>query len=320
VRAVRLHGVGDLRIADEPPPDPPAGHSLVRMTAVGLCGSDLHWYGEAGIGDARLDRPLVLGHELAGVTEDGTAVAVDPAIPCETCPFCRGGDRNLCPYVRFAGHGDMDGGLRELIAWPTHLLHPLPPPLTAIDGAMLEPLGVALHAYDLGHVRAGSSVGVVGCGPIGLLLVQLAVAAGCTVVAADLLPHRLAAAERFGARPTGEGLDGYGLDVTFDVSGSVDAVNHAIALARPGARVVLAGIPDDDRTTFVASQARRKGLTIVLVRRMRETYPRAIDLVRRGVVDVAAVVSDRYPLARAGEAFAVAAARTGHKVIVEPAS
>ena len=157
MRAVRLHGVGDLRLADEPPPDVPAGHSLVRVTAVGLCGSDLHWYGEAGIGDARLDRPLVLGHEFAGITEDGTTVAVDPAIPCETCPFCRGGDRNLCPYIRFAGHGDMDGGLRELIAWPTHLLRPLPPGLTAIDGAMLEPLGVALHSYDLGHVRARRS-------------------------------------------------------------------------------------------------------------------------------------------------------------------
>src|SRR4030095_14328554 len=116
------------------------------------------------------------------------------------------------------------------------------------------------------------------------------------VVAADVLPHRLAAAERFGARPTGEGLGGYGLEGTFDVSGAVDAGSHASALARPGARVVLAGIPDDDRTTFVASQVRRKGLTIALVRRMNETYPRAIDLVRRGVVDVAAVVSDRFPL------------------------
>lgn len=316
MRVARLHGVEDIRVADEPLPPVGPGESLIRVTAVGLCGSDLHWYGEAGIGDARLDRPLVVGHEFAGVIEGGPRhgerVAVDPAIPCEACEMCRLGHPNLCPTVRFAGHGSLDGGLREYVAWPTARLHPLPDELSDADGAMLEPLGVALHALDLGHLRVGMTVGVYGCGPIGLLLVQLALRAGArTVVAADPLPHRAEAAASFGA----ELLAGE-VDVAFEVAGTDSAVEAAMVAARPGARVVLVGIPDGDTTTFPASVARRKGLTIAMARRMKDTYPRATDLVRRGQVDVSSLVTARYPLDAAPEAFEDAVARQGLKVIV----
>ena len=323
----RLYGAGDLRLSDEPLPDVPAEHSLVRVTAVGLCGSDLHWYAEGGIGDARVEHPLVLGHEFAGVVEGGPRhgerVAVDPAMPCERCASCRAGHHNLCPHVRFAGSGAQDGALAEVVAWPTELLQPLPDELSDVDGAMLEPLGVAIHAVDLGHVRLGATVGVFGCGPIGLLLIQVARAAGAArVVATDPLPHRVAAARRWGADDAVGPEDAGGLgdvDVAFEVAGRNDAVDAAIAAARPGARIVLVGIPDDDRTTFSASVARRKGLTIVLVRRMGDVYPRAIALVRQGRVDVSGLVTARYPLAQVDEAFRVAAARDGLKVVVEPA-
>jgi L-iditol 2-dehydrogenase len=331
MRVARLHGVGDLRMADEPVPVAGPGESLVRVSAVGICGSDLHWYGEAGIGDARLDAPLVIGHEFAGVVEggprDGQRVAVDPAIPCQSCPTCLSGDRNLCPSVVFAGHGRRDGGLREYLAWPTALLFELPVNVTDADGAMLEPLGVAIHAMDLGHLRVGSSVGVFGAGPIGLLLVQLARAAGAGhVVAMDPLAHRREAALRFGADAVLGGLsaDGtdnlgdLGLDVTFEVAGTDEAVHSAMLAARPGARVVIVGIPDSDRTTFPASLARRKGLTLVLARRMNDVYPRAIELVRRGTVDVASLITHAYPLESVDEAFQCAANRTGLKVVVRP--
>src|SRR6185312_3584379 len=130
MRAVRLYAAGDLRLVEEPDPQPAAGETLVRVTDVGLCGSDLHWFEEGGIGDARLTRPVVPGHEIAGVVQSGplagTPVALDPAIPDGVCATCLRGYRNLCPNVLFAGHGTIDGGLRELMAWPTHLLHPLP--------------------------------------------------------------------------------------------------------------------------------------------------------------------------------------------------
>jgi len=258
----------------------------------------------------------------------GRRVAIDPAMPCDACDSCRRGYHNLCPEVRFAGHGATDGALRDRVVWPDHLLHPLPDGMSDAAGALLEPFGVALHALDLGHVRTGGTVAIVGCGPIGLLAIQLARAAGATtVVAVEPLPHRVDAARRFGAdvvltphevRAGGlERVVAGGVDVAVEIAGTDDAVAVALLAARPGARVVLAGIPAEDRTTFTASLARRKGLTILMSRRMNGTYPRAIALVRRGSVDLEPLVTHRFELAQAGEAFAAATRRTGLKTVVE---
>ena len=126
MRVARLHGVGDIRVSDEAVPEPGPGECLVRVTAVGICGSDLHWWDQGGIGDAQVAQPLVLGHEGAGVIESGPRrgqrVAIDPAIPCGVCRPCRDGYRNLCVRVRFAGHGGTDGAMREFMTWPDDLL------------------------------------------------------------------------------------------------------------------------------------------------------------------------------------------------------
>ncbi len=130
MKVARLHGVADIRLSDEPVPEVRPGMSLVRVTSVGLCGSDLHWYTDGGIGDAVIRRPLVIGHEFAGVVaagpRKGTRVAVDPAIVCGICALCRDGHPNLCRDISFAGHDRCDGALREFWLWPSHLLHPLP--------------------------------------------------------------------------------------------------------------------------------------------------------------------------------------------------
>jgi L-iditol 2-dehydrogenase len=335
MRAARLYGIGDIRISDEPVPVPEPGSSLIRVTAVGICGSDLHWYEDAGIGDAQLAAPLVPGHEFAGVItggpRNGQRVAVDPALPCGVCEQCLGGNRNLCPFVGFSGHSTTDGALREYLTWPNDLLHALPDALSDPDGAMLEPLGVAVHAYDLGHVRIGSTVAVIGCGPIGLCLVQLARAGGATqVIAFDPLPHRRQAALRYGAdlaltadpvdyQPAlAEATHGRGADVGFEVAGNDDGVAVTLEAVRPGARVVLVGIPSSDTTTFSASTARRKGLSLIMARRMQETvYPRAIRLVERGAVDIRTMVTARFGLSRVEQAFRTAQTRDGLKVIVE---
>ncbi|MCO8269952.1 alcohol dehydrogenase catalytic domain-containing protein [Actinoplanes sp. TRM 88003] len=314
----RLHAAGDVRLHQEP--EPSGDGTLVEVTSVGICGSDLHWFTEGGIGDAVPAKPLVLGHEMAGVirggADDGVRVAIDPSIPCHHCEPCLSGWPNLCLNIVFAGHGATDGGLRQLLTWPANRLHRLPDSLSDDDGAMLEPLGVALHAYDLAKVRMASTVAVVGCGPIGLLLVQLAFRGGATrVLVAEPLPHRLAAAVEMGAVPI---EDDAAADVVFEVSGSEAAVDRALRVARPGARVVLVGIPDGDTTTFSASIARRKGLTLVTARRMGEVYPRAIALAEQKLVDLGSVVSDSYPLSAVADAFGAAAARTGLKVVVHP--
>jgi L-iditol 2-dehydrogenase len=330
VRVVRLHAAGDLQLHEEDPPAARPGETLVRVTDVGICGSDLHWFEEGGIGDAQLTRPLVLGHEIGGVVHDGplagTPVAVDPAIPCGACRQCLAGHRNLCPTIRFAGHGALDGGLRELLAWPTALLHPLPEALSTTVGAVLEPLGVAIHALDLAHLSTAANVAIIGCGPIGLLLVEAALASGATsVVAVEPLPHRRAAARHRGADvvlspdEVSRQLPELEVDVAIEAAGNDNAVEQAMALVRPGGRVILTGIPTDDRTSFPASLARRKGLTIALVRRMKDDgYERGIRLVGRGRVDAASLVTARFPLEKTAEAFELAARRTGLKVLIQP--
>ncbi|HRJ45477.1 MAG: alcohol dehydrogenase catalytic domain-containing protein [Caldilineaceae bacterium] len=336
MKALRLHGIGDLRLHEEPLPVPIDGEVLLRVTAVGICGSDLHWFEEGSIGDARLAHPLVLGHEFAGVIESGPRkgerVAVDPALPCWQCEYCETGYPNFCRATRFSGHGKDDGSLREFMAWPERALFPLPDSISDVDGALLEPLGVALYALDLGQIRVGDAVGIFGCGPIGLMLIRLARLNGARqIVATDLRPHRLAGAEQMGADVTlladaggserAAVLDatrGRGIDVAFEIAGVNAAVETAMETARPGARVVLVGIPADDRTSFCASTARRKGLTIQLCRRMAHTYPRSIALAASGQIDLASLASHCFPLAEYQRAFATAAAREGLKVVIEP--
>ncbi|MBK9925202.1 MAG: zinc-binding dehydrogenase [Anaerolineales bacterium] len=330
MKSVRLHGTGNLQIHEEPVPTTGMGEKLVRIKAVGVCGSDLHWFSEGSIGDARLSRPLVLGHEMAGETEDGQRVAIDPAIPCGHCEFCELGHPNLCEDMIFAGHGKHDGALREYASYPTRCLFPIPDFLSYADGAMLEPLGVAIHTVDLGHLKAGMTVGVFGCGPIGLMIIQMAKLSGAaTIFATDKLPHRVEAAKRFGADQAylvgdsdqlGEiraATQGRGVDVSFEAAGVQDAVDDAVAAVRPGGKLILAGIPGDDKTSFSASVARRKGLTIKLVRRMKHTYPRAIELVSKGLVDVRSLVTHSFPLTQASDAFRVAERRDGLKIMIE---
>jgi L-iditol 2-dehydrogenase len=335
VRVTRLHAVGDLRLSEEPVPEAGPGTDLVRVAAVGLCGSDLHWWDEGAIGDAKLTHPLVLGHEGAGVIaggpRGGERVAIDPAIACDTCRACRDGYRNLCYRIRFSGHGETDGMMREFMTWPSALLHPLPDQVSDAEGAMLEPLGVAVHSVDLGHLPFAGTASVIGCGPIGLLLIQLLKTAGASsVLAVEPLAHRREAAARMGADRVADPaslasgmslmreLTGFGVDVAFEAAGNDEGVGLAMASVRPGGRVVLAGIPGDDAIRFGASAARRKGLTIAMVRRMNDVYPRAIGLAARGVVDLGSVVTSRAGLSEVQAAFGDGARRTGLKVIIEP--
>lgn len=330
MKSVRLHGTGDLQIHEEVVPVAGVGEKLIRVKSVGVCGSDLHWFSEGSIGDAKLEHPLVLGHEFAGITSDGQRVAIDPAIPCGHCEFCAHGHPNLCSNLIFAGHSKTDGSLREWMAWNDKSLFPIPDSLSFDDGAMLEPLGVAVHTVDLGKVKPGMSVGVFGCGPIGLLILQMAKLSGASnIIATDKLPHRIEAAKALGASQVLDAGDGdrlsqiraatswRGVDVAFDAAGTPDAVDDAFATVSVGGKVILAGIPDEDKILFTASVARRKGLTIKLVRRMKHTYPRAIELVSKGLVDVRSIVTHHFPLERSAEAFCVAQQREGLKIIID---
>jgi len=328
MRAALLHGVGDVRVGNVPRAAPGDGEVLLAVRAVALCGSDRHYYLEGGIGGSRVDSPLILGHELAAeIAPDqaeatalpaGTLVAVEPARPCGRCEWCAQGHPNLCPHVRFAGSPpDQHGALAEFFAAPPTCLFPLPPGMKAAEGALLEPLGVAIHALDLARIRAMDTVLVLGAGAIGLLMLQVARLAGAAeVFAVDPLPDRLAVARALGASaaaPTCDPVAGWtagrGVDVVLEATDAADAVAAAAEAVRIGGRLILAGIPSTDSLSLRASTLRRKGLTLKIVRRMKHTYPRAIAMVSAGRVRLDPLITHRFPLARAPEAFAVHAQR-----------
>lgn len=336
MKSLYLHGINDLRLQDAPVPTPEFDEALVRVKAVGICGSDIHWHTDGGTGEDGISIPFVLGHEFGGVVEggslDGLRVAVDPAVPCDTCEYCLDGKPNLCPDHYFAGHAPYDGALREYMTWPMKTMVPVSDRFSDEDIAMLEPLGVAIHTVDLGHIKPGMTVGIYGCGPIGLLAIQVARAAGASeIIATDVLPHRVEAAKDLGAdrvflaSPEGDERAQIlnvthkdGVDVALEIAGENVAVETAIETAKPGGRIVLCGIPTVNKISFNAASARRKGLSIMMVRRMKHVYPRAIKLVEAGQVDVHSVVSHRFPLEKASEAFDLAQKREGLKIIINP--
>ena len=333
----RIHGPRDIRVGVESIPEPGPGEVLLRVTAVGLCGSDLHWYEEASIGDAVLARPLVLGHEIGAVVASGPRggerVAVDPADNCRICDPCRLGRPHLCLAMHFAGHGSTDGALRTFMTWSERLLSVVPDSIGDDEVPMLEPLGVAVHALGLAGPVDGLRAGVYGAGPIGLLLVGLLRAEGCSeIVVTDTLAHRAAAAAAMGATEAHVVDDGPAamsdgrrraraseVDVAFEVAGSDAALADAIAAVRPAGRIVLVGIPRGDRTSFAAAAARRKELALLESRRMVPAdLDRAIELAAAGSVDLESLISHRFPLSAAPAAFEALADRRGLKVIVKP--
>ena len=345
--AARLYGPRDLRIDDVPHPGQPgAGEVLLRITAVGICGSDLHTYQDGRIGDTTVQEPLILGHEFAGIVEavgpgaldghfqplrPGTRVAVDPAQPCGRCEMCEQGHPNLCWRLHFCGLYPDNGSLCQWMHVPAHTCFPVPDTLDDATAAQVEPLGVAIHATDLAHIRVANSVAILGAGPIGLCILQAVKLSGADpIFVSDKLPWRLELAKRFGAIPIHcdeedpvqsvlEATDGRGVDVAIEAAWSDHSVQQAAEMARLGGRLVLVGIPGDDGLSLKHSTARRKGLTIRMARRMKHTYPRAIHLVEQQAVDLPSMISHRFPLERAPEAFALNTDYQDHvvKVIID---
>lgn len=328
MRVARLHGIHDLRLEDLPQPKPGPGEVLLKVASVGVCGSDVHYYEEGRIGDAVVTDPIIMGHEfsawVAGLGEGvegleiGQLVAVEPAIHCGECETCQHGHPNLCPDVRFCGTPPIDGVFAEYTVMPAENCFPLPKEFGPEAGAMLEPLGIAIHAVDLAHLKPGQTIAVLGAGPIGMLTAAVAKAAGAgeiymTEPLADRRKFALDYVADVTLNPEETDVvaeimrltDGRGVDVAFEAAGAPETPDQASAVTRPGGKVVVAGIPSDDTMTLTASTARRKGLTIKLVRRMKHTYPRAIRLVQKGMVDVKPLVTHLFPLERITDAFDV---------------
>jgi len=310
-----------------PDPVPGAGEVLLRVQAVTICASDVHIYAEGNIGGVTWDRPFIPGHEASALVagpEDadpapGTAVVLDPALPCRACAQCAAGDFHLCANLKFCDLPPLDGAMRELMIWPADRIFPIPPAVPVLEAPLIEPLAVAVHAVELAQAVRGATVAVAGCGAIGLLTLQVAKARGAKAVfATDPIPARLAAARKLGAddvvqvdtsNPAAELCrlnGGRGVDIAFEAAGPPEALAQCLEAVRPGGHVVVIGIPSQDEYRVRASQLRRHELTLRFVRRQNENYPEAIALVRDGLVSLGPILTHRFSPEQAGEAFALA--------------
>ena len=337
--ALFLHGPHDARVAPFNLREGRPGEVLLRVGAVGLCGSDMHYYKDGGIGAARITSPFVPGHEFGGWLESdvaemglqaGALVAVDPNGACGHCAQCHAGHPNLCPNVEFIGAPPFDGAMTGRLWVPRKQVVPLPDGFTPLDAVMLEPLGVAVHAVDLAKPRLLETAVVLGCGPIGLLVLQVLKAGGAgDILAIDPQPRRQQMALALGAAKAGASVSevagwtgGGGAPLVVEATNSPDGFRDAVRAASIGGRLVLVGIPDGDTYAMPASEARRRALGIKFSRRMGEVYLRAIKLVDSGKVDVVSMVTHRPNLEGGPAAFAAHAANEPDRVktIIYPGS
>ncbi len=341
MRAAVLAGIGRIRVIRCPRPVPRRGEVLVRVRAVGICRSDVHYYRTGRIGDAVIRRwPQMLGHEPAGEVawpgpgvrgwRPGDRVAVEPAEPCGRCGNCRSGRGNICPRVRFLGMPGRPGALAEYVVMPAGNLVRLPAAVPFAIGAALEPFAIGMHAVRLVKRRIREAA-VVGTGPVGLSVVAALRLAGARVTAFDYLPGRLRKARRMGAGAAfpvrrGEpmaaaaGRAGKGWDAVFEAGGTWQAVELALTLAAPGGTVALIGIMEEDRTPVNLHTARRKELAILNVRRSNDELAECVRLVGRGRVGLAPMITHRGGLDAAPRLFAMAERYSGGivKGIIEP--
>ncbi|HEY2900076.1 MAG TPA: alcohol dehydrogenase catalytic domain-containing protein [Polyangia bacterium] len=302
MRIAQLVGVRQFRLIDGTPSEPAPGEIQVQVQAVGVCGSDMHSYSEGGIGDVPVLYPTVLGHEPAGVVAKlgagvsgwsvGDRAAFEPSLFCYHCPYCLGGRQNLCTEMRFLSTpGGEPGFFRDRVNLPAANLLPLPKPLTVVEGALVEPLSIALHAMKLASPVLGETAAVFGAGPIGLLTIAALKLAGVRRVwAVEPLAHRRALATALGADavidPTAvdpgatiaREAGGLGVSMVYDCATKADTTDHSLRAAAPGGRVVLTGIPSELRVSFDVHLWRRKELAIWQVRRSNDEMPAARDL------------------------------------------
>jgi L-iditol 2-dehydrogenase len=296
-------GLRRIELDDVQMPAPKTGEVLLQLTAVGICGSDLHYFRIGRIGSQVLEYPQILGHEPAGSIaavgkgvrglREGQDVIIEPGISCGRCRACRLGRENLCYHVRFLGSPGFTGAFQQYLVMPASCVRPMPRRVGADVASAVEPLGIAVHAANLVGLKRAESVAVIGAGPIGLSTAAVARQLGARVVAvSDPREVRRRAASRI---VPGSGVDpaeflprvlaktrGLGATVVFECSGAMDAFDTAILAAERGGRVAIVGIAEVDRVLTDPHEWRRRELEIVQVRRSTHTLRAVLSHLAHG--------------------------------------
>ena len=316
MRAAVLIEPGRIEMEQRPVPRPGPGDVLIRVSSVGVCGSDTHYYRHGRIGSFVVEAPLVLGHEAAGTivgvgesvdtSRIGQRVSIEPQRPDPDSAETRRGDYNLCPHMRFYGTPPVDGALCDYVTIGAAYAHPVPDTVSDDAAALCEPLSVGIAAVRKAGIGGGSRVLVAGAGPIGIVVVQVASAYGATdIVVSDPDESRRNQARASGATaaldPTVD-EPGSGFDAFIDASGAPAAVTTGIRALRPAGTVVLVG-SGAESMELPTQLIQNRELVLTGVFRYANTWPEAIALVESGRVDLDAMVTGRFPLESTAEAL-----------------
>ena len=298
----------------------------IKMTVLGICGSDIHYYTQGQIGSQKVKYPFTVGHEGAGVVVEvgpavkrvkpGDLIAIEPAMPCRECDQCLSGRHHTCRKLRFLGcPGQAEGCLMEYIVMPEENCFPLTGKLTPDHGSISEPLAIGVYAVKKSGGVKGLKIGILGYGPIGMSVMLAAKAEGAdSFYITDKIDPRLSIAVKEGASLTGNPLKEnvvekilqkahQGLDVVFECCGRQEALDQAIEILKPGGKLIVVGIPEFDRWSMKVETTRRKEISLQFIRRQVDCVEPALKMMKSGIINVDKMVTHRFPFDRTKEAF-----------------
>lgn len=332
MKAMMLTGIRQMELRTLPDPEiVNPDDVLIKMLVSGICGSDIHYYTQGQIGSQIVSYPFSVGHEGSGVVvktgsavsrlKPGDVIAIEPAMPCHECDQCLSGRQHTCRKIRFLGcPGQAEGCLREYIILPESSCIPLPAELVPDHGAISEPLAIGVYSVRKAGKTAGSDTGILGFGPIGMSVMLALKAAGTErIMVSEKIDERLAIAGKEGAdvliNPLREsvrervyGEFPLGLDIVFECCGQQETMDEAVKILKPGGKLVVVGIPEFENWSVNVEDTRRKEISIQFIRRQVDCVEAAIELMRSGKADTGNMVTHRFRLDEAKEAFDMVAA------------
>ena len=323
-----MRGTDKMIIKEIEVPEVGEKEVLVQLEYVGICGSDVHYFhhGNCGAYKVNLEEDYMLGHECAGTVVEvganvkdlkvGDKVALEPGITCGQCEFCKAGKYNLCPDVVFLATPPVQGCYEEYIAFPENMCFKLPENMTTKEGCLIEPLSVGFHAANQGDVQVGESVVILGAGCIGLVTLLACKAHGAgNIIVADIVDARLEKAKELGATHVINSKDvnaleeiarltgGKGADKVFETAGSPITIAQTAFAVKRGGTITLVGLSAQEEINYNFAQIMDKEATIKSVFRYRNIYPKAIEAVSAGAIDVNGIVTHEFDLEHIQEAF-----------------
>ena len=326
-----LTGIRQMEMKEIPEPSIKNSTDVkIKMSVLGICGSDIHYYTQGQIGSQKVDYPFAVGHEGAGVVTEvgkdvirvkpGDVIAIEPAMPCWECDQCLSGRHHTCRKLRFLGcPGQAEGCLMEYIVMPERSCFPLSHKLTPDHGSISEPLAIGVYAVKKSGSVKDLKIGILGYGPIGMSVMLASRIQGVDkIYVTDKIDSRLNIASKEGAASTANPLkedivemirkkEATGLDIVFECCGQQEAFDQAVEVLKPGGKLIVVGIPEFDRWSMSVETTRRKEISLQFIRRQVDCVEEALELMTSGKINIDNMVTHRFPFINTKTAFDIVA-------------